>query len=653
MTSTPPDANPDAPPWPYCRYGGTANDVGCRGLIVEPHAACLAHLGDAERSAYLAGLRPGADVDHRGTPLSEELLRELLDAVTDARSARAHLGHARFGLAKFTGNADFGGAEIGGDADFAQAEINGDADFTRAEIAGNATFAGAQMRGDAQFARVEIRGNAQFDGAKVDGHVQFARATIGGYAWFVRVEIGRDAQFPRARIGSDTWFASASIGGNVQFGGAVLGGDTAFRGAAIGSDAQFVGAGFAGDVTFRRATIGGDAGFGEVTFGGDARFGGVTIAGDATFGRVLFTHVATVGPLVCGGSLDLTEAVFGTAVTIEAAAATVGCRRTRWASTAVLRLRHATVNLSDAVLEYPVSLTAQAKPFTQDGQEVPETGLTDPRVRAASLRGVDAAHLVLTDVDLTECLFAGTVHLDQLRLDGLYAFATTPTGLRRRGWVPVRWTPRRALAEEHHWRAGRPTCAGGWVPAPDGDVPLQPAALAPVYRQLRKAFEDGKHEPGAADFYYGEMEMRRHAHDIPRSERALLTTYWALSGYGLRASRALGWLLGGMATTVLLMMLWGLPKDDPKPQSTGTPTGRRLTLTTTGAEPVNPDGPYRERLSTKRFEKSLRVVINSVAFRSSGQNLTTAGNYTEMASRLVEPALLGLAVLAVRGRVKR
>ncbi|WP_345964189.1 hypothetical protein ABDE16_33510 [Streptomyces sp. BRB040] len=155
------------------------------------------------------------------------------------------------------------------------------------------------------------------------------------------------------------------------------------------------------------------------------------------------------------------------------------------------------------------------------------------------------------------------------------------------------------------------------------------------------------------ELHYGEMEMRRHAHDIPRSERALLTTYWALSGYGLRASRALGWLLGGMATTVLLMMLWGLPKDDPKPQSTGTLTGRRLTLTTIGAEPVNPDGPYRERLSAERFEKSLRVVINSVAFRSSGQNLTTAGNYTEMASRLVEPALLGLAVVAVRGRVKR
>ncbi len=54
-----------------------------------------------------------------------------------------------------------------------------------------------------------------------------------------------------------------------------------------------------------------------------------------------------------------------------------------------------------------------------------------------------------------------------------------------------------------------------------------------------------------------------------------------------------------------------------------------------------------------RVERSLRVVINSVIFRSSGQDLTTTGTYTEMTSRLAEPVLLGLAVLAIRNRVKR
>jgi len=60
-----------------------------------------------------------------------------------------------------------------------------------------------------------------------------------------------------------------------------------------------------------------------------------------------------------------------------------------------------------------------------------------------------------------------------------------------------------------------------------------------------------------------------------------------------------------------------------------------------------------DRMAGRRAERALRVVVNSVIFRSSGQNLTTPGTYIEMTSRLLEPVLLALALLAVRGRVKR
>jgi hypothetical protein len=146
------------------------------------------------------------------------------------------------------------------------------------------------------------------------------------------------------------------------------------------------------------------------------------------------------------------------------------------------------------------------------------------------------------------------------------------------------------------------------------------------------------------------MEMRRADPRTPTAEHGLLTAYWALSGYGLRATRALGWLLLAITATILAMMLWGLPQHDTPQLSTGTLTGDRITLTTDNPDPQNPTGP---RLTGRRFEKSLRVVVNSVIFRSSGQDLTTTGTYTEMASRLTEPVLLGLAVLAVRGRIKR
>ena len=38
-----------------------------------------------------------------------------------------------------------------------------------------------------------------------------------------------------------------------------------------------------------------------------------------------------------------------------------------------------------------------------------------------------------------------------------------------------------------------------------------------------------------ADFYYGEMEMRHHAHTTPAAERAIIWLYWLISGYGLQA----------------------------------------------------------------------------------------------------------------------
>jgi hypothetical protein len=148
------------------------------------------------------------------------------------------------------------------------------------------------------------------------------------------------------------------------------------------------------------------------------------------------------------------------------------------------------------------------------------------------------------------------------------------------------------------------------------------------------------------------MEMRRHGMGWGTAERWLLQLYWLLSGYGLRASRALGWLALAMLTTILLMMGVGLPQDSPKQEATGTvpPGGGKVTFEIDKDDPQN---PTHDRFTTKRFEKALSVTLNSVVFRSSGQDLTTAGGYIEMASRFSEPVLLGLAALAIRGRVKR
>lgn len=74
------------------------------------------------------------------------------------------------------------------------------------------------------------------------------------------------------------------------------------------------------------------------------------------------------------------------------------------------------MDFSNAVFEYPLTIAAEPDPFVlSDGRQLAEehcADAPDAAVRMASLRGVDAAHLVLADVDLAACLVTGTMHLD-------------------------------------------------------------------------------------------------------------------------------------------------------------------------------------------------------------------------------------------------
>ncbi|MFB7609958.1 pentapeptide repeat-containing protein [Streptomyces gardneri] len=603
-----------APYWPHCAHGAdpATDPVGCPGIHVPGHTDCLAHLNDADRTTYLVSLAPGTHVDHRGTPFTQDLLSQLLAALTDPTTQLPHFGDAWFGGAQFTGDARFDGAQF-----------TGRTGFDGARFTGNAWFGGAQFTGNAQFERAQFTGRAMFN-----------RTQFTGDAWFVE-----------ALFTSNVWFVGAQFTGNAGFGRAQ----------------------FTGRAWFGRAQFSGDAGFRGAQFSGDAGFDGAQFSGDAWFDGAQFLTAGKWGPVVCGGRVDLSGVVFGEPVTLEIAASAVSCVRTRWESTATVRVRRAEVDLSYAVLAAPVAVTAHPTPFTTDNGIVDESLLTGPdRVRVTSVQGVDAAHLVLTDSDLSDCLFSGAFHLDQLRLEGRTTLAPTPTGFHRRGIAPIRWTRRRTLAEEHHWRAqnaGQPPATASappeprrWRTGPHHPDPARtpdPDDVAALYRQLRKAFEDGKNEPGAADFYYGECEMRRHDHTgTPKTERHLLWAYWALSGYGLRASRALGWLAAAMLTTIMLLMAFGLPASSPKQEATGTVPagGGQVTFTIDKQDPKN---PVKDRFTSKRFDKALSVTLNSVVFRSSGQDLTTTGTYIEMTSRILEPALLALAVLAIRGRIKR
>jgi len=167
--------------------------------------------------------------------------------------------------------------------------------------------------------------------------------------------------------------------------------------------------------------------------------------------------------------------------------------------------------------------------------------------------------------------------------------------------------------QEALWRKQHSHFKKKWAPPPlpqNLDVPSsEPKDLAQIYRDLRKGREDAKNEPGAADFSYSEMEMRRQSD--PWDTRCLLDAYWIVSDYGLRP----------LHSALCLI---------------------RLTLAMTFCLQSN------EIKHWEAFLLSLGHLLNMNA-----QEIDSLSVGVHVPFRLLGAILLGLTVPAVRGRVKR
>jgi Pentapeptide repeats (9 copies) len=638
------------PDWATC---GTA---GCIGIRLKDAEACLTHAEPQAREAFLAALKPGAALDLRGTPIDPELLSGLLAAVRPQHGPPT-LGNAEFTKAQFSGRAVFSGAQFSRIAEFGGTQFSGDAEFFGAQFSRIAVFGGAQFGGNAEFAGAQFHGDAWFSNAQFSRDAGFARAQFAGRTWFSNAQFSRDAEFDKTRFSRDAVFRETRFGGRAGFAEAQFSRSAVFAEAQFGSPARFRKAQFTGRTWFSNARFNGDAEFGEAQFGReawfseaqfrrDARFDGARFSGDAEFGEAQFSGDAwfpgtefaearAFGPVVAFSTLILDRATFERDITIEVDGAELSCVGTRFAETATLRLRRTQVVLDAALFTKPSTLAF-----------APDVPKRHAQPRLLSLRGVDVATLTLHDLNLAACLFQGAHHLDQLRIEGARPFADTPGAWRLqlgRWRVPIwrRWSRRQTLAEEHRWRAelsrsrparwswidrpiwhGSATQTPRWVIERTGQQvqPLGPDRLAVLYRALRKAQEDSKNQPGAADFYYGEMEMRRQDPNTSWPEWVILWLYWLFSGYGLRGLRA----LASLAVVVL---------------------GLAMLLHLVG---------YATHPSPASVWGSLLYAASSALWIGDDEvRLTGWGKLLGIALRLAGPVLLGLALLSIRNRVKR
>jgi hypothetical protein len=80
----------------------------------------------------------------------------------------------------------------------------------------------------------------------------------------------------------------------------------------------------------------------------------------------------------------------------------------------------------------------------------------------------------------------------------------------------------------------------------------------------------------------------------------------------------------------------------------GTPPQQSIQLQATQPPEMTAQRPLPDRLGTAAL-----VAVESAVFRSSDQALTYKGRLIQAILRFVGPVLLGLALLSIRGRVKR
>jgi uncharacterized protein YjbI with pentapeptide repeats len=664
----------------------TCDEDECLGICLDAGHKCLAHAEDEERAAALGQVAQTGIIEARGVTISSSLFKRILDSTPRNPDGNAMFTEVHFNAATFQSDADFSNATFQGSSDFRQANFQGNARFGGATFQGIANFSQATFQGagfgevtfqgggyfdaatfdrDASFEGATFPGSAEFNNAIFQGSAGFNKATFQGRAWFMstifqqtawfleakftKEATSKDsvldgAVFLRATFEGDAWFAVETFEGNINFNGATIQGSAAFDGATIRGNANFRLATFQSSAGFSGVTFEGDAQFKSATFQGDAGFNDATFHGDAEFDGAMFGRAKQFGPLLARKGLDLDSVQFAQLVRIEASTISLCCRGGQFPGGVQFRLHWAGVVLEDTDIPAPSLLigipSLASKELASAEQQMAAdwkqeyAGQVSEQPRLLSLRRTNVAGLGLANVDLAGCRFSGAHNLDELRLEADVAFRLSP--------ALVGWEQRQVVAEECTWRAARAR-PGLWADPwwPDQTDPrwpedlekpmaLAPEAIAGLYRALRKSREDAKDEPGAADFYYGEMEMRRHAHGQTtgrgdggsrgRVDRSVLTAYWLVSGYGLRAWRALAWLAGITVAFAFAFHLVGFTSP-PQPATYWT--------------------------------SLLYAFRSTISLTDDAVNLTAWGQLLQALLRLTGPVLLGLALLALRGRIKR
>src|SRR6266508_192178 len=663
--------------WTLCESGG------CPGVAVPNQPYCLIHLSEDGRRAYLREVAQGNQpLTLSGLSVSGLLLSAVFAAMPTTNENRPLFPTpVRCNETTFLEYVDAQNVTFADTCSLINATFQAGAIWNGSVFNGGLDMRGCRISGDrAKFSNVRVQRRADLAalvcqpflvlvGLSVEGPLDLRAAKCGGL-WLSNSLLTGEAKLEGARLAEQFQdeeeprrkllgrFDGCEFQDSVNFSDVHFPYETTFGGYSDMRPAQFH-----GPVNFSESQFGseGDGGrhllrnldFGRVDFTGCTFYGRVSFSGtrfneplrlisvsvksgstdmskeqdpDDQFPEYPALELTDLS-LPKGGELtnidvqgDLTlklrslEADFGTRsvratgevnisstqcsqyATSEMAGTTVSYSRCQFARGGVLTCSTQRLSVVECDARQPLTIT-------------PMTGAA--AVPIGTLDRTNAEHLLLSSVDLSTTSFAGMINLDKLRIQGPLRLQRAPTVFGR---------GRQVIQDEINVRRMQSSIWRKYRASSDMPETQSPQGVASLYRALRKNREDSKDEPGGADFYYGEMEMRRLAAPWTSVDRWLLTSYWLLSGYALRAWRALVAFVGVVVVLGYFLCRHGF-----------SPTVHR-----------------------DYVQSILLLVQTSVGLsRASPSELTSIGAAIQIAMRIMGPGLLALVVIALRGRVKR
>ena len=476
-------------------------------------------------------------------------------------------------------------------------------------------------------------------------------------------------------------FDGATFEGDTNFDGMIFEGDIHFRGAHFLGNTSFDGAVFKRSLDLQNTTFGGNLILSKARFESTHHLGPFLVRKHLVLDRAVFERAVVIDAAAFGVTCDMTIFAKGVTLLLGPRSHLIFERSTLGGSSFVGQSNHFTLKRDlerdpdesdfDFFIRQGAAKSDDENYFYAEDWFDKSPALLDDvicsvssresesymsyqfhlfdsaRPRVLSLRETDVAGLTISHVDLAACRFVGAFNLDRLRLEGGPALFSVARGGRwttgRQSIVEEQLYRRRlAFVQYVSWKPNRSTVAFGsrnanelfklqdvWFPARcrvprslesflKTMEPPEAEEVVSAYRGLRKAREDIKDEPGAADFYYGEMEMRRLSPWTRRGERLLLWLYRIVSGYGVRASRALISLAVTVVAFALLLERWG----------------------------------FRER---KSLLSSLLFSAQSTTSLLRPPDLATTeiGDWINLTLRLLGPLFFGLFLVSLRARIKR